>query len=290
MARKTQRWLPFQDQYLAQAVDERRPFLEPKQNLKEAWNETAAVLEKNSRAEGPQSAVVCTGSACRTRFNKIMGHHKVEQRDETRSLQKTGAVEDISKHLKLMTELRALLNDEARVPTAPKTFKAKKKADLERQAGLEMRDAAMMGLVDTSTLTDVTQLEGSSVCEKQGQQKRNRDPLGDTTNQNEDEQTETSVRPKKRRRGANAMNDALAKKGETLDKTFEDARKQGANQHAQIIEGQERIVESQDKVAVALNELLGEIKGMRQDAQGARDTNGLSRVTEILAQALVDKK
>jgi hypothetical protein len=48
---------------------------------------------------------------------------------------------------------------------------SKKKADIEAKAGKELRDAAMMGLARSEGLIDVSQLEGASVREKQGQRK-----------------------------------------------------------------------------------------------------------------------
>jgi hypothetical protein len=52
-----------------------------------------------------------------------------------------------------------------------KSAASRKKADVETGAALELRDAAMKGLVHREALTDVAQLKGVSVHEKQGQRK-----------------------------------------------------------------------------------------------------------------------
>jgi hypothetical protein len=48
---------------------------------------------------------------------------------------------------------------------------AQKKEDVTGKAASELRDAVMRSLVCRETLTDVAQLEGASVREKQGQRK-----------------------------------------------------------------------------------------------------------------------
>jgi regulator of RNase E activity RraB len=52
-----------------------------------------------------------------------------------------------------------------------KSAAARKKDGVEVTAASELRDAAMKPLVCRDTLTDVVQLEGASVREKQGQRK-----------------------------------------------------------------------------------------------------------------------
>jgi hypothetical protein len=98
---------------------------------------------------------------------------------------KTGAVEQISDHLKvsftwfprftahsfqLMTDLQAIMDDH--VDTAKESStKLKQKADLEEKAGKELRDAAMVGLARSEGLIDVSTLDGATAREKQGQRK-----------------------------------------------------------------------------------------------------------------------
>lgn len=98
---------------------------------------------------------------------------------------KTGAVEEISEHIKvsfrtfpwfpthslqLMTDLQAIMDDHN---DSAKEFsgKSKQKSAIEAKAGQELRDAAMTGLARREGLIDVSELDGSSIREKQGQRK-----------------------------------------------------------------------------------------------------------------------
>jgi hypothetical protein len=69
-----------------------------------------------------------------------------------------------------MTELQAIMNDH-QVSTKESSAKSKHKADIEDQAGKELRDAAMKGLAHSEGLIEVSELDGASVREKQGQRK-----------------------------------------------------------------------------------------------------------------------
>lgn len=69
-----------------------------------------------------------------------------------------------------MTALQALMDDHAFL-AKESSSQSKKKADIEEKAGKELRDAAMKGLARSEGLIDVSQLEGASVREKQGQRK-----------------------------------------------------------------------------------------------------------------------
>jgi hypothetical protein len=106
-------WMPWQDRYLAQAVDQVRPFLLPLAEREEGWNRTAEVLLQDSRAVGERSTIDRSGSACKNRFMRMMKDHKVRygalqlhshltcfQKGETESRMKTGAVEEVSAHIK----------------------------------------------------------------------------------------------------------------------------------------------------------------------------------------------
>jgi hypothetical protein len=69
-----------------------------------------------------------------------------------------------------MTALQAIMDDHV-VLAKESSSQSKKKADIEEKAGKELRDAAMKGLARSEGLIDVSQLEGASVREKQGQRK-----------------------------------------------------------------------------------------------------------------------
>lgn len=70
--------------------------------------------------------------------------------------------------LQIMTEILQLINDqEEEALTKSKNAKAKK--DAEKKGGEELRDASMRGLVTRNKLSDITQLENSTLRERQAQ-------------------------------------------------------------------------------------------------------------------------
>jgi len=74
-------------------------------------------------------------------------------------------------NLQNMTELLSLF-DTYQDGRNQKSASGKKKASDEQEAALELRNAAMMGVVNQNSLRDVSQLEGSTIREMQGQRKR----------------------------------------------------------------------------------------------------------------------
>jgi hypothetical protein len=70
----------------------------------------------------------------------------------------------------IMTELQAIMDD-YQVPVKESAAKLKRKAEIEDQAGKELRDTAMKGLARVEGLIDVSELDGASVREKQAQRK-----------------------------------------------------------------------------------------------------------------------
>ncbi|KJA13661.1 hypothetical protein HYPSUDRAFT_209361 [Hypholoma sublateritium FD-334 SS-4] len=161
---RRQHWLPWQDRFLVQEIFSHRPFLAPAGKAREeAWDKLAVALLEDSAQSG--SAIDRTGDSCRSRFKRLVDAHKSS---ETRSLQKTGTNEEIDGHIETMTELVSLLDAQSD-DRANKSLRAKGKEELEAQAALELRDAAMKGRVLRQALTDVTQLEDSTLREKAGQ-------------------------------------------------------------------------------------------------------------------------
>jgi hypothetical protein len=67
-----------------------------------------------------------------------------------------------------MTEIVMLIDDQKSEKRNSST-KEKQKADVENQAASELRTASTTGLVHRQTLTDVGQLPGATLREKQGQ-------------------------------------------------------------------------------------------------------------------------
>ncbi|KAJ7307916.1 hypothetical protein DFH08DRAFT_975300 [Mycena albidolilacea] len=273
-------WQSWEDRYLAQAVDETRPFLLPPSERKAGWNRTADVLYRNSCAAGPRFTSERSGSACKNRFMKLMKEHK---KGETESRMKTGAVEEISEHIKLMTELQAIMDDHN---DSAKKFsgKSKQKSAIEAKAGQELWDAAMMGLARREGLIDVSELDGSSIREKQGQRKRRR-PLLPSNHQNRTcslEGNDSEVEPPPKRRRRSTIQDVLQQRNEEDCKRLKEARMRADRQHGDLLHAQNATLN-------AITNPTNEIKGFCEDNPATRDAADSSRTTEILAQ-LVTKK
>ncbi|KIJ31727.1 hypothetical protein M422DRAFT_266624 [Sphaerobolus stellatus SS14] len=160
-------WQAWQDQYLASEVLKHCPFLEPQNATQEAWDRLSDELHTDSKKVGHTSEIRRTGAACHAQFYKILDAHR---KQETFSLQATGTNEQMDEHVQVLTDLLALV-DEAESNHIERSRKAKKKTNIENTAALELRNAAMNHLVDSHQLTDITQLEGATVREKQGQRK-----------------------------------------------------------------------------------------------------------------------
>lgn len=75
-----------------------------------------------------------------------------------------------------MIEIEAFKTDSATIAAARHVEK-EGRITAEEQAGAQMRDAAMQGLVRRGTLSDISQLPGSTIREKQGQRRSQSIPL-----------------------------------------------------------------------------------------------------------------
>jgi hypothetical protein len=104
---------------------------------------------------------------------------------ETQLRMKTGKVEEVSEHIKVLVVSFVISSDSFALAhdKSPSNHgrssqfgegnlaKSKRKADLEDKAGEVLRDMAMRGLVRTKGLLDISELDSASICEKQGQRK-----------------------------------------------------------------------------------------------------------------------
>ncbi|KAJ6523215.1 hypothetical protein B0H19DRAFT_1202092 [Mycena capillaripes] len=270
---RSPRWQSWQDRYLIQAVDQTRPFLLPPSEREEGWNRTSEILLRDSSAVGPRSIVDRTGSACKSRFMKLMKEHK---KGETESRMKTGAVEEVSEHINLMTELQAIMDDH-QGSAKDSSAKSKRKADVEEQAGQQLRDAAMKGLARREGLIDVSELDGASVRERQGQRKRARPPLSPSKHHNRPRSSDDydlDVEPlPKRRRTRNHI---------PRTQRLMDAQRRADQQHGEILHAQNESLR-------ALVNLTTEIKGLTEDTRAARDAGETSCTAEILAEIVAKK-
>ncbi|KAJ7344002.1 hypothetical protein DFH08DRAFT_216293 [Mycena albidolilacea] len=154
---------------------------------------------------------------------------------------KTGAVEEISDHVKLMTSLQAIMEDHA-VLAKESSSQSKKKADIEGKAGKELWDAAMMGLARSEGLIDVSQLEGASVREKQGQRKRARRPLSPSKHHNRarsSDDASSDIEPLPKRRRPNwLIHDVLQRRNDEDTARLQDARSHADRQHDELLHTQ----------------------------------------------------
>ncbi|QRV95938.1 hypothetical protein RhiJN_23956 [Ceratobasidium sp. AG-Ba] len=135
------------------------------------WDElAAAIAQKNPTFKR-------SGSACRKRFYVLL---RLEKKAQTRALQTTGEGEDVSNHVELMNDLLNRFRDQDEQPR-PKNDVAKAKAEIEKAAGKEMRNAAMKDLVHREDLTDITRVGGSTGRERAAQRTERKRAKPDVT-------------------------------------------------------------------------------------------------------------
>ncbi|KAJ6535496.1 hypothetical protein B0H19DRAFT_1271251 [Mycena capillaripes] len=243
---RSARWLAWQDRSLVQAVERHRPFNAARGDAtRDAWDSLAVELLRDSTING--TAINRTGPACRARFLKLLKAHNA---DQTRSLQKTGTDEEVDAHIELLTQVAELV--QARVlEKDEKSTVARKKADVETRAALELRDSAMKGLVRREALTDVAALEGASMREKQGQRKRRRSKSGSKSDK---ENSLDIVEPKPKRR-RNQLTEILSSRNATDAKRLEQARKIDQERHSQTIALQQQSLALQENMVAGLGQL-----------------------------------
>lgn len=76
----------------------------------------------------------------------------------------------------------SLIDDNAREKAT--TLGSRAKATAEREAGAQLRDAAMRGIVDRETLLDISTLPGATTREKSGQRKKRPRASSDSDKEN----------------------------------------------------------------------------------------------------------
>ncbi|THU87439.1 hypothetical protein K435DRAFT_867289 [Dendrothele bispora CBS 962.96] len=220
-------WKAWQDRYLIQMVDKLRLFDITRSEQRGAWDELSSALRVKSSQKGPKSTVDRTGQACRARFNLLVKFHEQEQ---TRSKQITGTNEEVDEHIQL---LDGLVKQYRESKVANKGVN-QQKLDLEKQAGLEIRDAAMQGMVPRENLTDVTEGSDASVRERQGHRKRRRS-LSDT------EDKENSPLKKARQQ---KFDEVLAKHNAEDESRLREACECKEKHHQETIEVQRLMVDT----------------------------------------------
>jgi hypothetical protein len=112
------KWAPWQDRFLAAEALKHRPFLEARgAPIQAAWDSLATSMGEDSAREG--TVITRTGSACRARFKVLMDAFDVcgvslslfvlllingLQKDEARSLQKTGTNKEVNDHIEVSNQ------------------------------------------------------------------------------------------------------------------------------------------------------------------------------------------
>ncbi|KAJ7093706.1 hypothetical protein C8R44DRAFT_890610 [Mycena epipterygia] len=177
---------------------------------------------------------------------------KAHNADQTRSLQKTGTDEEVNNHIELMTQVAELVHAHDSEKDE-RSVAARKKADVETQAALELRDSAMKGLVRREALTDVATLEGASVREKEGQRKRRRS-LIETTETEKENRTDDIVEPKPKRRH-NQLAEIVKTRNASDAKRLDQARQIDEQRHAQTIALQQRSLALQENMVAVFGQL-----------------------------------
>ncbi|THU76939.1 hypothetical protein K435DRAFT_812937 [Dendrothele bispora CBS 962.96] len=254
-------WKPWQDRYLVQMVDKLRPFEAGRHETSKAWDNLSIALKAESSKKGPKSTVDRTGTACRSRFLLLVKFHEQEQ---TRSKQKTGTNEEVDEHVRLMDDLV----EQVRESKLEGKNKTQKKDDTEKQAGLEIRDAAMKSLVPRENLTDIAG-EDAPIRERQGQRKRRR-----SSSVVSDKENESS--PKKRHR--NKIDEVIKRRNKDDEKRLEEARECEEKRHKESIEVQTQMVGVLQNLNTSINE-------MRQESREShlKDTEAQGQQSQILA-------
>ncbi|KIJ24057.1 hypothetical protein M422DRAFT_275258, partial [Sphaerobolus stellatus SS14] len=266
------RWLPWQDRFLAAEVIKLRPFLENRRDTLQAWEQLADTLHKDSRRTG--TMIDRTGPACRQRFKKILQAHK---QNETRSLQKTGTDEEVDEHVQNMTDIVALVDAHEEEKTQ-KSFSVKQRKSTEKEAALELRKASMLGIVNREKLSDVSQLDGASVREKQGQRKRKRQSAGSS-----DDNKENIPTIAKRSRGQSAIERVLEQRQVKDTKLLQEVREWEDHHQQEIVGGIDRLSNS-IAALVDLNKAQIERENERKADERARESQIFDLMKTVLQQ------
>ncbi|KAJ8094464.1 hypothetical protein PM082_010898 [Marasmius tenuissimus] len=295
--RRNMNWLAWQDRMLAVELLDAHPFEAARGTG--AWDKFAERLYQTSISTGSRTPIRHTGASCRTRFLRLMEKHVA---DQMRSMQKTGTNEEIDEHVKNMTELYELYTPR-KSNLQQLSAKAQSKIRAEENAGAELRDASMKGLVEHEKLTDITkQIQGSTIREKQGQCKRKGTSKGSESD--EDDSTENmNPSPKRRQKGRSgirAVKNALEKQVAGDQEILARAQVEEAEWFTKTIQGQERIIESNNELkdtmergfgglTAGLNNLAAALNSGHATSGRSDDSDGTRDLNRVMMAALVKK-
>ncbi|KAJ7873061.1 hypothetical protein B0H14DRAFT_3438498 [Mycena olivaceomarginata] len=191
-------WQAWQDRLLIAQTDRDRPFSAPRRERSKAWDAMANNLAIAAAQQG--SELVRSGEACKARVSYLRKKYKS---DQARLLQKTGTDEEIDAHMELLGQLCELID----VQGGAKDGAAKKKLNLETEAGLAARDAMMKGLVKSAELVDLALLPDASIRERQGQHGTKRKAA--SADDKENRSSSRNAANKRRKKQETALQDIL---------------------------------------------------------------------------------
>ncbi|THU89273.1 hypothetical protein K435DRAFT_802860 [Dendrothele bispora CBS 962.96] len=167
--RRKHNWKAWEDRFFVKELLVARPFTAKRGKASTAaWQSFSEQVLLESSTKGSQTPIDRSADSCKSRFLILM---KRFHSDQARSMQKTGTDEEIDEFIKNLTELASLhVSHKENIENL--SAQARKKITVEKTAGEELWDASMRSLIPREQLTDVTQLDGATVRERQGQQKR----------------------------------------------------------------------------------------------------------------------
>ncbi|KIJ37148.1 hypothetical protein M422DRAFT_260303 [Sphaerobolus stellatus SS14] len=198
-------WLPWQDRFLLREVSAHRPILASRHDAAAERNSLAARLKENSRKQA-------------------------HRQNETHSLQKTGANEEIDEHVQTMTNVVGLIGGNQ---ASKKEFLNTKKE--QHKLEMEMCDAMLKGHVPREILTNITQLGQGTVHEKQGQWKQKLNACDDLDKENDP--SHVSKWPHRQ----NVLEKVLMCREESDQRLLEAAHEQDERRHGELRDGLTRI-------------------------------------------------
>ncbi|KIJ52002.1 hypothetical protein M422DRAFT_243577 [Sphaerobolus stellatus SS14] len=159
-----------------------------------------------------------------------------------------------------------------------KSLTVKQRESTEKQAALELRKAAMMGIVNRNNLSDISGLEGSTVREKQGQRKRKCQSAGPSETLDDKENI-----PIKRLRGQSAIERFLKKRQDEDSKLLQEVREREDRRQQEIVGGIERL-SSNIMALVDLNKAQMERENQRKAEENSRESQLFDLVKTVLQQ------
>ncbi|KAF5367532.1 hypothetical protein D9758_003603 [Tetrapyrgos nigripes] len=276
--RQSSNWLPWQDRALIQQVNKVRPF-EAKGKSGQKWEEVSHDLLQSQSEDGTKKTPIQrSGESCKRRFNRLIEAH---QRGESESLQKTGTNEEVTGHVQLMAEIYSLfIENQSNVKSL--SAKAQQKVQNEANAGLELREASMKGMVPREGLTDVA-VGNATVRERQGQRRRRVESDSDSDSNNKE-----NLEPKRKRvrtSVATSVKDAIQQHLDNNDSAVQEAQERELKRQEQTKALLTKVVESNDKVAESVSQLVNAVNTM-VDTQQKENANGQSKLLDALLRKI----